>query len=45
MSKITIRETQNPTILKFEFQDFITENESFEFFTNLLKLFSTNTYI
>ncbi|MGO4904579.1 NifU family protein [Flavobacterium sp. W20_MBD1_R3] len=31
MSKITIKETQNPTILKFEFQDFITENESFEF--------------
>ena len=31
MSKITIKETQNPTILKFEFQDFITQNESFEF--------------
>jgi Fe-S cluster biogenesis protein NfuA len=31
MSKITIRETQNPTILKFEFQDFITQNESYEF--------------
>jgi hypothetical protein len=23
MSKISIKETQNPTILKFEFQDFI----------------------
>lgn len=31
MSKITIKETQNPTILKFEFKDFITQNESFEF--------------
>ncbi|MFV8361962.1 NifU family protein [Flavobacterium sp. ZT3P35] len=31
MSKISIKETQNPTILKFEFQDFITQNESFEF--------------
>ena len=31
MSKITIKETQNPTILKFEFEDFITQNESFEF--------------
>jgi Fe-S cluster biogenesis protein NfuA len=31
MIKITIKETQNPTILKFEFQDFITQNESFEF--------------
>jgi len=31
MTKITIRETQNPTILKFEFPDFITQNESFEF--------------
>ncbi len=29
--KITIRTTQNPTILKFEFPDFITQNESFEF--------------
>ncbi|HCQ12640.1 NifU family protein [Flavobacterium sp.] len=29
--KIKIKETQNPTILKFEFQDFITQNESFEF--------------
>jgi hypothetical protein len=27
MSKISIKETQNP-ILKFEFQDFITQNES-----------------
>lgn len=31
MSKITIKETQNPSILKFEFEDFITRNESFEF--------------
>lgn len=31
MSKITIKETQNPAILKFEFPDFITQNESFEF--------------
>ncbi len=31
MSKITIKETQNPTILKFEFEDFITQNESFEY--------------
>jgi Fe-S cluster biogenesis protein NfuA len=31
MTKITIRETQNPTILKFEFEDFITKNENFEF--------------
>ena len=31
MNKVTIKETQNPTILKFEFQDFITQNESFEF--------------
>ena len=31
MSKISIKEKQNPTILKFEFQDFITQNESFEF--------------
>jgi Fe-S cluster biogenesis protein NfuA len=29
--KITTKETQNPTILKFEFPDFITQNESFEF--------------
>lgn len=29
--KITIKETQNPTILKFEFQDFITQNESYEY--------------
>jgi len=28
---INIKETQNPTILKFEFPDFITQNESFEF--------------
>ncbi len=31
MSKITIKETQKPSILKFEFDDFITRNESFEF--------------
>jgi len=31
MTKITIKETQNPTILKFEFKDFITQNQSFEF--------------
>lgn len=31
MSKITIKETQNSSILKFEFDIFITENESFEF--------------
>jgi len=29
--KITIKESQNPTILKFEFPDFITQNESFEY--------------
>jgi Fe-S cluster biogenesis protein NfuA len=31
MTKITIKETQNSAILKFEFPDFITQNESFEF--------------
>ncbi|MEY4432879.1 MAG: hypothetical protein RLZZ44_1009 [Bacteroidota bacterium] len=31
MTKVTIKETQNPTILKFEFPDFITQNENFEF--------------
>jgi NFU1 iron-sulfur cluster scaffold homolog, mitochondrial len=31
MTKITVKETQNPTILKFEFEEFITKNESFEF--------------
>lgn len=31
MPKITIKESQNPSILKFEFDDFITQNESFEF--------------
>ncbi|MDR6844125.1 NifU family protein [Flavobacterium granuli] len=31
MTKITIKETQNPTIIKFEFPDFITQNESYEF--------------
>ena len=29
--KLKIKETQNPTILKFEFPDFITQNQSFEF--------------
>ena len=29
--KIAIKSTQNPTILKFEFPDFITQNENFEF--------------
>jgi len=29
--KITIKETQNPTIIKFEFPDFITQNENFVF--------------
>jgi Fe-S cluster biogenesis protein NfuA len=29
--KISIKETQNPTIIKFEFPDFITQNENFEF--------------
>ena len=28
---ISIKNTQNPTILKFEFDDFITQNENFEF--------------
>jgi len=31
MTKVTIKETQNPSILKFEFPDFITQNENFEF--------------
>lgn len=31
MIQLTIRETQNPTILKFEFPDFIAQNENFEF--------------
>jgi Fe-S cluster biogenesis protein NfuA len=31
MTKVSIKETQNPTILKFEFPDFITQNENFEF--------------
>lgn len=31
MMKLTIKETQNTTVLKFEFPDFITQNESFEF--------------
>lgn len=31
MIQLVIKETQNPSILKFEFPDFITQNESFEF--------------
>ncbi len=31
MIKLTIKETQNKTVLKFEFPDFITQNESFEY--------------
>jgi Fe-S cluster biogenesis protein NfuA len=31
MITINIKTTQNPAILKFEFPDFITQNESFEF--------------
>ncbi len=31
MIQLAIKETQNPAILKFEFPDFITQNESFEF--------------
>jgi Fe-S cluster biogenesis protein NfuA len=31
MIKINIKSTQNPTITKFEFPDFITENQNFEF--------------
>ena len=31
MAKVTIRETQNPAIIKFEFEDFITQNQNFEF--------------
>ena len=31
MTKITIKETQKPTIMKFEFPDFITQNENYEF--------------
>ncbi len=29
--QISIKETQNPAIIKFELQDFITKNQSFEF--------------
>ena len=29
--KISIKETQNPAILKFEFPEFITQNQNFEF--------------
>ena len=29
--KISIKETQNPAIIKFEFPEFITQNENFEF--------------
>jgi len=31
MTKLSIKETQNPTILKFEFPDFITKSQSFEY--------------
>ena len=31
MTKLVIKETNNPAIIKFEFPDFITQNESFEF--------------
>lgn len=31
MINVTIKKTQNPTILKFELPDFITQNENFEF--------------
>ena len=31
MSKIAVKETQNPSILKFEFEDFINQNENFEY--------------
>lgn len=31
MVKLTIKETQNPSIIKFEFPEFITQNENFEF--------------
>jgi Fe-S cluster biogenesis protein NfuA len=31
MKNVIIRETQNPTILKFEFSDFIVKNQNFEF--------------
>jgi len=31
MQSITIKETQNPAILKFEFPDFILKNQNFEF--------------
>lgn len=31
MSKITIKETPNPTILKFEFDSLISQNKNFEF--------------
>lgn len=29
--QISIKETQNPAIIKFEFQDFITKNQNYEF--------------
>lgn len=31
MFKVTVKETQNPTIIKFEFPDFITRNQNYEF--------------
>ena len=37
--QITIKETQNPAIIKFEFQDFITKNQNYEF-KNIDEIFS-----
>ena len=31
MHKVTIKETSNPLIIKFELEDFIVKNQSFEF--------------
>ena len=31
MFKVTIKETQNPTILKFEFPDFLSYGSNFEY--------------
>jgi len=31
MTKLSIKETQNPAIIKFEFDDFITKNKGYEF--------------
>jgi hypothetical protein len=43
MTTVTIKETQNPTILKFEFEDFITQNESYEFKTLTTQIISSCT--